>query len=78
MDREKDSLFQFTNTGLEGVKAPAGSTSTKNIRVSFGGTGVDLTQFNQPSAVAYYDRIVYVADAGNGRVLRFKLTTDFN
>lgn len=78
VDGEKDSLYQFTNTGLEGVKAPAGSNSNKNIRVSFGGTGVGLTQFSEPSAVAYYDRIVYVADAGNRRVLRFKLTTDFD
>jgi hypothetical protein len=78
VDGEKDSLYQFTNTGLEGVKAPAGSSSTKNIRVSFGGSGVGLMQFNSPAAVAYYDQIVYVADAGNGRVLRFKLTTDFD
>ncbi len=78
VDREKDSLYQFTNTGLEGVKAPAGSSDTKNIRVSFGGRGVGLTQFDQPTAVAYYNQIVYVADAGNRRVLRFKLTTDFD
>jgi hypothetical protein len=78
VDREKDSVYQFTNTGLEGVKAPAGSNSNKNIKVSFGGSGVGLTQFNEPTAVAYYDQILYVADAGNGRVLRFKLTTDFD
>lgn len=78
VDREKDSLYQFTNTGLEGVKAPAGSSSAKNIKVSFGGSGLGLTQFNEPSAVAYYNQIVYVADAGNRRVLRFKLTTDFD
>ncbi len=78
IDSEKDSLYQFNNIGLEGVKAPAGSSSAKNIKVSFGGTGVGLTQFNQPAAVAYYNRIVYVADAGNRRVLRFKLTTDFD
>lgn len=78
VDSEKDSLFQFTNTGLEGVSPPAGSTNSKNIKVSFGGTGRGLTQFNQPLAVAYYDRIVYVADAGNQRILRFKLTTDFD
>jgi hypothetical protein len=78
IDREKDSLYQFTNTGLEGVKAPAGSGSNKNIKVSFGGTGIGLSQFSEPTAVAYLNRIVYVADAGNRRVLRFKLTTDFN
>lgn len=78
VDAEKDSIFQFTNTGLEGVKAPAGSLSNKNIKVSFGGTGLGLTQFNQPTAVFYYRRVLYVADGGNGRVLRFKLTTDFD
>lgn len=78
LDDEKDSLLQFTNAGLEGVAAPAGSESKKNIRVSFGGLGDDLTQFRDPSGVAYLDQIVYVADAGNGRVLRFKLTTDFD
>jgi hypothetical protein len=78
VDEEKDSLFQFTNTGLEGVRPPAGSTTTKNILVSFGGTGTGLTQFNQPRAVAYYREILYVADAGNHRILRFQLTTDFD
>lgn len=78
VDREKDSLFQFTNTGLEGVKPPAGSSSSKNIKVSFGGTGDGLSEFSAPSGVAYYRRIVYVADAGNARVLRFQLTTDFD
>jgi hypothetical protein len=51
---------------------------TKNIRVSFGGSGNSLTEFNQPSGVAYLREIVYVADKGNGRVLRFQLTTDFD
>jgi hypothetical protein len=78
VDGEKDSVYQFTSLGFEGVKAPAGAASRKNIKVSFGGTGVALTQFNAPTAVAYYDRILYVADGGNRRILRFKLTTDFN
>jgi hypothetical protein len=78
IDSEKDSLFQFTNTGLEGVQPPAGSESDKQIRVSFGGMGTGLMQFNDPAAVAYLNQIVYVADAGNARVLRFKLTTDFD
>ncbi|MEM7038678.1 MAG: hypothetical protein AAF570_16955, partial [Bacteroidota bacterium] len=78
VDSEKDSLYQFSNTGLEGVTPPAGSSSDKNILVSFGGSGTGLTEFNDPSGVAYYDQIVYVADAGNGRILRFKLTTDFD
>ncbi|MDX2188707.1 MAG: hypothetical protein SFY32_02480 [Bacteroidota bacterium] len=76
-DKQKDSLYIFTNNGLEGVAPPTGSTSQKNIKVSFGGNGQSLTKFNMPSAVAYSEKIVYVADAGNHRILRFKLTTDF-
>lgn len=78
VDSERDSLYQFTNTGLEGVRPPPGSEESKNILVSFGGSGTSLTEFNQPSGVAYLREIVYVADKGNGRVLRFKLTTDFD
>lgn len=77
VDAEKDSLYQFDRRGFEGVAPPAGSSSTKVILSSFGGTGIGLTQFNEPRGVAYLNQIVYVADAGNGRVLRFKLTTDF-
>lgn len=71
---DKDSVFQFTNTGLEGV---AFGTQTKLQKVSFGGKGTGVLQFNRPTSVAYIYRTVYVADAGNGRVLRFKLTDDF-
>ncbi len=78
VDADTDSLYQFSGNGLEGVNPPAGAASDKNIIVSFGGTGNGLTQFNRPSAVAYANEIVYVADRDNGRVLRFRLTTDFD
>lgn len=77
VDAEKDSLFQFNALGYEGVTPPAGSSSSKAILASFGGTGNGLTQFREPRGVAYLNKIVYVADAGNQRILRFKLTTDF-
>lgn len=77
IDQAKDSLYQFTVTGLEGVKPPAGAATSKYQIASFGGTGEGLSQFNQPSAIAYKNRIVWVCDSGNKRVLRFKLTTDF-
>lgn len=77
-DAAKDSVYLFTTSGLEGVQAPPGSSSNKNINVSFGGTGSGLTEFNYPVAVAYIERILFVADAGNKRILRFKLTTDFD
>ncbi|MGB1003141.1 MAG: hypothetical protein ACPGVC_02845 [Salibacteraceae bacterium] len=78
IDRAKDSLYQFTLNGLEGIKPPPGSGLVKYVKVSFGGTGIELTQFKNPRAVAYLNEIVYVADEGNGRVLRFKLTSDFD
>jgi DNA-binding beta-propeller fold protein YncE len=39
---------------------------------SFGGPDV----FDQPYAVAFFDRTLYVADTGNNRILRFILSTD--
>lgn len=78
VDEDRDSLFQFTTNGLEGINPPAGSSATKNIIASFGGRGQGPMEFNHPSAVAYFDQIVYVTDKQNGRLLRFKLTTDFD
>ncbi len=75
-DAEKDSIFQFTNTGFEGVNPPPASGETRFVKTSFGGTGIELTQFKEPVAVAHTRDILYVADKGNGRVLRFKLTLD--
>ncbi len=77
-DAATDSLYLFQSNGQEGVVPPAGSeTAKKAINVSFGGTGVGPRQFNEPSGVAYFRRVVYVADKGNNRISRFKLNTDF-
>ena len=40
--------------------------------IGFGGPSV----FSEPYAVAYFDKILYVADRGNNRILRFQLSTD--
>ncbi|MGB3618320.1 MAG: hypothetical protein WBA12_09380 [Catalinimonas sp.] len=81
VDETKDSLYQFTQAGLEGVPPPPGSINpTKVVPVSFGG-GSGETDFNRPVAVAYDSRTVYVADIlpdGRGRILRFRLTIDFD
>jgi len=77
LDAGKDSLFVFTGDGIEGVAPPAGSGSTRPVVVSFGGTGGGALQFNSPQGVAYNEKIVYVADTGNGRISRFRLNTDF-
>ena len=76
IDQEKDSLFQFTSLGFEGVNPPPNSGLTKQVIASFGGRGGGPFQFNQPQGVAYFRRVVYVADTGNGRVVRYKLSTD--
>ena len=77
VDAARDSVYQFNALGFEGVNPPAGSRTNKVIRASFGGTGDGLTQFREPRGIAYLNKILFVADSGNGRVLRFKLTTDF-
>ena len=77
-DAVKDSIYLFSLNGFEGVKPPPGYSTNRYINVSFGGTGNGPMQFRNPSGVAYKNRIVYVADAGNGRVVRFKLTSDFD
>lgn len=77
-DSEKDSLYQFTITGFEGIRPPPGSVSNKYVKASFGGTGINLSQFEEPGAVAYLGRYVFVADTKNRRILRFRLTIDFN
>ena len=77
IDKAKDSLFVFTNNGIEGVAAPPGSQSTTPVVVSFGGTGDNSMEFDGPEGVAYGNRIVYVADTNNNRISRFRLNTDF-
>ncbi len=77
-DAATDSIYQFTANGLEGVAPPPASGETEYTIASFGGTGVGLTNFNEPRGLAYFEEILYVCDAGNGRILRFKLTLDFD
>lgn len=77
VDAITDSLYMFQSNGFEGVNPLPGSAVTKVINVSFGGTGSGPRQFDNPSGVAYFDEIVYVADTGNNRISRYKLTTDF-
>lgn len=76
-DAARDSLYLFQSNGVEGVNPPAGSEATRPISVSFGGTGSGPREFRNPSGVAYFDRIVYVADTGNNRIARYRLNTDF-
>ncbi len=76
VDGGTDSLYQFTQRGYEGVNPPANTTITRQIIASFGGEGSGPFQFIDPSGVAYMRNTVYVADRGNNRVMRFRLSTD--
>jgi hypothetical protein len=70
-DAGVDSVYQFTAAGLEGVPPPPASTADYNAIATIGG-------FGTVSALAYYDKILYIADSERGSVKRFKLTLDFD
>ncbi|MFN2373589.1 MAG: hypothetical protein ABR545_07220 [Cyclonatronaceae bacterium] len=77
VDAATDSLYLFQSNGIEGINPLPGSQQTKAINVSFGGKGNGPRQFDEPSGVAYFNRVVYVADKNNNRIARYKLNTDF-
>ena len=76
-DETTDSLYVFNRNGVEGVAPPPGAGTLRPVKVSFGGEGSGPLTFDDPQGVAYFDRIVYVADTGNNRIARYRLNTDF-
>ncbi len=62
VDAGKHRLFKFNSSGAE--------------MESFGEFGSGEKQFHRPMGIAFFDKTVYVADTGNNRILRFKLSTD--
>lgn len=76
-DSGTDSLYMFQSSGFEGINPPVGSDADKAIIISFGGEGSGPKQFIDPQGVVYFDEVLYVADSGNGRIARYKLSTDF-
>jgi hypothetical protein len=76
-DASKDSVFAYQENGYEGTIPPPQYSNRKLIRVSFGGTGSGPYQFRRPSGLAFSNRMLYVADPGNNRISRFKLTSDY-
>jgi hypothetical protein len=81
VDSGTDSLYVFTNQGYEGINPPANSGLRKQVIVSFGGPGADGSSsgpfsFKNPSGVCYFRKTVFVADKGNNRICRYKLSND--
>ncbi|MCK4386124.1 MAG: hypothetical protein KAW52_07665, partial [candidate division Zixibacteria bacterium] len=62
VDSERNSVLKFSRNGVKVL--------------SFGTQGTGEKQFQNPKGIAYANKIVYVADTGNNRILRFTLSTD--
>jgi hypothetical protein len=65
VDSSKDSLYKFNSLG-------------RLMPESFGGNGFGVNQLNSPKGVAFFDKVLYIADTGNNRIVRYKLSTDLN
>lgn len=62
-DAGKDSVYKFNPRG--------------DLLTGFGGPDLfNELQFNEPHAVAFFNKTLYVADTENNRILRFILSTD--
>ncbi|MBI5402457.1 MAG: hypothetical protein HY959_03580 [Ignavibacteriae bacterium] len=48
------------------------SSSGSMLKESFG----DATKFSSPKGITIFNKVVYIADTGNDRILRYKLSTD--
>jgi hypothetical protein len=64
IDAELNYLLKFSAAGEE--------------QQSFGEAGAGEKQFQNPAGVAFFDQTLYVADTGNNRIVRFKLSTDIS
>jgi hypothetical protein len=63
VDSGTDSLYRFNARGIE--------------QFSFGGANDSHKRFlNDPYSVAFYDNTIFIADKGNNRICRFKLSID--
>ena len=45
---------------------------------SFGGLGTESGKFNNPKGIAFYNKVIYIADTDNNRIVRYRLSTDLN
>lgn len=63
VDAEANRVLKFSRNGVP--------------ILSFGKEGTGTKEFKNPMGIAYANKILYVADTGNNRILRFALSTDF-
>ena len=65
IDSYRNYLYKFNNQG-------------KFLKESFGTSGSGERQFSSPKGISFFNKVVYIADTGNNRIIRFKLSTDVN
>lgn len=63
VDNERDSLYKYSSDG-------------KLKTESFGGAGSGTNQLNAPGGVSFFNKVLYISDTGNNRIVRYKLSTD--
>lgn len=54
------------------------NTAGRLLVESFGTFGSTNSTFDSPSGVAHFNKVLYISDTKNNRILRFKLSTDLN
>lgn len=65
VDSERDSLYKYNSAG-------------RLMGESFGGEGTGDNRLNSPKGVAFFNKVLYIADTGNNRIVRYKLSIDLN
>lgn len=65
VDSYRHHLYKFNSLG-------------KLMKESFGNLGAGENQLNSPKGVSYFNKVLYIADTGNNRIVRYKLSTDTN
>lgn len=65
IDSYRNYLWKFNSIG-------------KLMKESFGGLGIEAGKFNNPKGIAFYNKVIYIADTDNNRIVRYKLSTDLN
>ncbi|MCU0372500.1 MAG: hypothetical protein MUE56_04585 [Ignavibacteria bacterium] len=65
IDSYRNFMFKFNNAG-------------RMLPESFGNPEGSLSVFNNPKGISYFNKIIYIADTDNNRIVRYKLSTELN
>ena len=63
VDNTLDSLFKYSSAGAYKPE-------------SFGGIGSGTNKLDGPMGVSFFNKVLYIADTKNNRIVRYKLSTD--